>query len=356
MYCTGCGSPATPGDRYCSACGMAVAESSEERTVPNRANEPTAWTVVDLQGRTRHGEGLRSSPSDAQAQGVPSRLWIVISLLGLVGLVIVVPSLLLLVDSLTLFSFGNGFDTAFGVFVVALLLVPLVFGLGCLYLARRIQQGDRVARVLAIALCLSGGAACLLTGARDLGWVLAGLLALGVPAMLGLDPVVRRHFTGDEARHGAEPSAVVAARVLMVVVAGGMLLVGVLFLPLAVYEPSLAVYGVVDIAVSLGVIYLSRRMAAGDATARVLATVLAFVYLVDAIVAGHGEPGVILPVALALCVIGLLWLPASSRRYFAGLPRPGQPLLATVERVVDSAIAGAVTSIRGAAADGESTT
>ncbi|MGH9089956.1 MAG: hypothetical protein ACRDZR_01025 [Acidimicrobiales bacterium] len=287
---------------------------------------------------------------------MPPRLWIVVALLSLVGLVIVVPSLLLLVDSLAFFSFGNGFDTAFGVFVLVLLLVPLAFGLGCLYLARRIQQGDRVARVIAIVLCLSAAAACLLTGARDLGWVLAGLLALGAAGMLGLDPVVRSYFTGEDARYGAEPTGVVAARVLMVVVAVAMLLVGLLFLPLAAYEPSLAVYGVLQVVIALGVLYLSRRLAAGDATARVFATGAALVYLVDAIVAGHGEPGVILPVALALCVIGLLWLPDSSRRYFAGLPRPSRPLVAAVERAVDSAVTGAVTAVRGVAANGGSVT
>jgi hypothetical protein len=354
MYCTGCGSPVARGDRYCPTCGSAIVSAPGNRSASNGVTETSPPAAVDLQPKIRPPEGLWSSLREPPARSVPPRLWTVIVLLALVGVVIVVPTLFLLVDSLALFSFGNGFDTAFGVFVMVLLLVPLVFGLGCLYLARRIQQGDRVARVLAIVLCLSAAAACLLTGARDLGWVLAGLLALGTAAMLGLDPVVRSHFTGEDARYGAEPSGVVAARALMVVVAAGMLLVGVLFLPLAAYEPSLAVYGVLEVVIALGVFYLSRRLAAGDTTARVLATGLALVYLMDAIVAGHGEPGVILPVALALCVIGLLWLPDSSRRYFAGLPRPSQPVVATVERAIDFAVAGAATAVRGARGEGGS--
>ncbi len=127
------------------------------------------------------------------------------------------------------------------------LLITLVLGLGCVYLARRVQQGDRVARVLAIVVCLTIGSACILTSARDLGWVLSAVVALATAGLLAFDPAVKAHFLGEDAAYGAERSAVVTARVLLVCVACAVILVGIMFLPVGAYEPSLIAVGLIAV-------------------------------------------------------------------------------------------------------------
>lgn len=359
-FCTECGSPALSGAQFCSSCGAHVLDQPQVRgdddpieTSSERQPADADRTTVSVNATTDRWPRSQSRWAQAGPGLLPIRLWVVIGLISLVGVAIAIPSLYLLFTSLPLLAVG-GEGTLLGVFVLVLLAIPLVFGLGCLYLARRIQQGDRVARVLAIALCAAGAAACFLTDARDIGWVIAGLLALGAAALLGFDPVVIAHFRGDDATHGAEPSAVVAARTMMVFVAACVLMVGVMFIPLGVYAPSLFAYGSIDVAISLGIFYLSRRLAAGEATARVVSSGVALVYLVNSVIAGHGQPGVILPVGLALCVVGLLWLPPSSRQYFGTLQRPRQPLVAAVERLVDSFVGAAFAVMKGSTPTGGS--
>jgi hypothetical protein len=279
------------------------------------------------------------------------RLW-TIGLLAAVGGLLVVVSIYLLFNALPLLGDG-GFGIALGLFIILLLIVPLVFGCGLLYLARRLQQGDRLSRVLAVVTCAAVALASLLSGARDAGWVLAAILALGVILLLTIDPVVRAHFSGPDARYGSEPTPVVAARALMVVVAGCDVFVALGFFVLSPYAGSLAGWGVVILTVGISVFVLSRQLAAGSTTARVLTTGLAAVYLVLSLFAGHGEPGVILPVALALCIPCLLWLPNSSRKYFTGLDRPTAPLILAVEHTLNSVSSSLVGTFH---ADGPPTT
>ncbi len=273
--------------------------------------------------------------------GIPSpprQLWGVIGTLFAVGAVSVCWSLYWGYESLSLFSDGS-MGVALGAFLLVVLAIPLCFGLGSILVGRRLQAGDRVARVVAVVLYASAAAAFLLTGVRDLVLVLVAFACLGIAGMLTFDRATRAHFTGVEARYGAEPSTVVAARVLMVAVGCGMFLVGVMFLPLAELEGILALYGVIEIGLALLVFVVSRRLAKADRSARVVATALVIAYLIVALVGGHGQPGVILPVVLAIGVIGLLWVPGASRRYFESLPVPTQPAFAAIDRSIAAALA-----------------
>ena len=153
----------------------------------------------------------------------PVRLWAVITVLGIVGAlsagwavywgVQVAPTL-----------FDGGLATELSSFVLVLLAVPFVFGISSIYLARRLQALDRVARFLAIALCLSAALAFLLTDVRDALLVVVALACVGLALFLLLDPVVRSYFKGAD----FEPEPIVAARVLSVLVACAMFLVGVM--------------------------------------------------------------------------------------------------------------------------------
>ena len=271
---------------------------------------------------------------DGTSAPLANRLWTVIGLLAAAGVLLIGVSLYALWQIHPLLS-GGGLLFYLGLFIVLVLLVPLGLGGLLLYLARRLQFGDRVARVVTIVLCIALAAACLLSAARDLGWVLTALLAIAVVVLLTADPLVRAHFTGEDARYGAEPSTVVAARTLMLLVAACEALVGISFLVLGVFLHSGIFWGIVFLAIAGAIVFLSRQLARGDATARVLTTGLALVFLILSLIAGYGYPGVILPVALSIAVVGLLWVPAESRRYFAGMARPTHPVILNIERSID---------------------
>jgi hypothetical protein len=68
----------------------------------------------------------------------------------------------------------------------------------------------------------------------------------------------------------------------------------------------------------------------------VITSLLAVVYLVTSFLAAHGEPGVIIPIGLAVGVVGLLWLPNRSRDYFRQLERPSVPIFLIVESALDN--------------------
>jgi hypothetical protein len=334
--CNSCGAVHQQGS-YCPDCGalvprdelpLAHAEEAKSGLLVSRPGQSPDGTIM-----SRFTESLKIAP------GAPSpsvRLWIVIGLLAAVGALLTGVTLYLVVETLPLYGDG-GLGVAIATFILLVLTTPLIFGLGLLYLARRIQQGDRLARVFAIVTCAAVALACLLTGDRDVGFVLTALLAIGVIVMLTLDPVVRAHFSGEDARYANEPIPVVAARVLMVVVAACDVLVAVSFFVLAPYAGGLVIWGVVIAAIAISVFVLSRQLAVGNSTARVLTTLLAAAYFLVALLAGHGAPGVILPVALALSIVGLLWLPSKSRSYFGRLERPTMPVLLAFESALDRA-------------------
>ena len=275
----------------------------------------------------------RTAPGAGRDVALPGRLWAVIGLLGVVGFVALAWSVYWAVQVAPLLGYPGGVG-ALGTFMLVMLSVPLVFGVGCMYLARRLYARDQLARVLAIVLCSSAGLAFLLTGARDAALVVAGLVCLGIALDLLFDPMVRAGF----ASSGPEPATVVAARVLVVIVAAGMLLTGVMLLTLAQFGSKLLVGGLLEVAFSGLLFWLSRRLKQGDATARVLVSGLAAAYVLLALAVGYGQPGVILPVALALCTILLLWVPGSSRGYFESLQRPNSPAVAAAEKMIENGL------------------
>ena len=227
FMCTSCGGEQENGD-FCMHCGASLSSNPPEGS--RSADTLSAAGLTEDTMLTRFTTSMKIKP------GTPPphpRLWAVIGLLAVVGGLLVVVSIYLLFNALPLLGDG-GFGIALGLFIILLLIVPLVFGCGLLYLARRLQQGDRLSRVLTVVTCAAVALASLLSGARDAGWVLAAILALGVILLLTIDPVVRAHFSGPDARYSSEPTPVVAARALMVVVAGCDVFVALGFFVLSV--------------------------------------------------------------------------------------------------------------------------
>ncbi len=259
------------------------------------------------------------------------RLWAVILLLAITGTLLVAVAIYFVAQTFSIFGLG-GFFSAIATFVLLVSLIPLLFGAGLFYLALRLKQGDKLARVLTVLTCSSIAVAAILSGSRDLGLGIIALMCVGVVLLLTADPVVRTHFSGPDARYAGEPVQIVSARALMVIVGVCVVIVGASFMVLAPWSGSLTIYGLIALAIGATVFWLSRKLAAGDASARLYTTALFVLYLIMAIIAGHGEPGVIIPVGLALGVVGLLWIPTASQQYFQELPRPTQPQLLAIEQ------------------------
>ena len=311
---------------FCSQCGAALPGPSQVETRAELRAEQTSHLGAPASRGVADLSRMLATP-------VPPRLWFVIVMLASLGVLLSGVSFYLITQTFQLFGFGS-LGISLGLFSLLLLLVPLVFGIGLIYLARRLHQGDRLARLLAVVVCIAVAGATLLTSARDFGWVLSGLLAIATAVLLTVDPVIRGHFSGIDARYATEPIAVVAARTILVVVGVCDTFVGLALLILSPYESSLVLKGIVMLAIAVAVFVLSRRLAVGDTSARVFTTVLAAVYLVLGFFVGHGAPGVIVPIVLAITVVGLLWLPSTSQQYFGEKSPPSIPALVRIDEIL----------------------
>lgn len=266
------------------------------------------------------------------------QLWVVIWLAAGVGAVAAVWSIYWAIRIVPVLGDGE-LGLVLGAFALGVLTIPLSFGVGSIYLARRMQAGDRLARLMAIVVYASAALAFILSGVRDLATVLVGIGCLAAVALLTIDPATKAHFSGEsESDHGGPPT-VVAARFLMVIVAGCIAIVGLMFLAFSTIDVALAIGGLIQVGVAALLFWLSRQLAHGNRTARVVSSGLALVYLVLNLLGGNEQPGVILPVGIALGIVVLLWAPAASARFFEVQPPPVQPAIAGIDRAVSGAIA-----------------
>lgn len=303
------------------------------------AASPTAGPALSAAGTK--GGGVSGAPS---APGkVPPMLWVVMVVLAAVGAATVALCAVVAIPALGLLGQGT-LGLALGVFFLLVAAIPFSFGAGCVYIAWRMKAADRLARILAIVTNLGLAGACLLASGGRLLIVFLALVCAGFAATLMFEPSTRRYFTGPAALHGAEPDAVVVARLLMVVVGAAMFEVGLAMCVLGIVFPTSLVYGALELSIGIGVFWTSRRLAHGDRAARVYATCLAVVYALVSLIAGRGGVGIVLPSALSTAVIGLLWLPPSCASYFAGLATPKVVAVAAIDRAVMQAVGG----VRGA--------
>ncbi|MDQ1394463.1 MAG: hypothetical protein QOF30_3440, partial [Acidimicrobiaceae bacterium] len=245
----------------------------------------------------------------------PRRLWFVVAIMAGMGLLTLIPVFTGVVAAMRAMGDG-GLGGALALFFLVILAIPAAFGVACVLLAVALSRGDRVARVLSVALSATIGVAVLFSASLTPAWlvVLSGCAA--TIGFLTLDVSVRDYFHGPGARGRAEPEFVVAARTLLIVLATCIGLVGVMYLPLGTIGGRFALIGLVMLAVATAVVVMSRRVGQGDPNARTVVTAVMAIYGLLSFVDGHNELSVLLPLGLAAAVVGFLWLPESSKSFF----------------------------------------
>ncbi len=275
---------------------------------------PTSVTVSlppAFSGFHRYVVGDRAVPEP------PVLLWLAVGLLGLAGLLVVLPSLWAFPDAFRLLDQGE-FGRALGQFVIVLLLLMIAFGAACFYLAVKLLQADRAGRILTIVLVASMGFGLLLGAELDTSVVLAILGCAGVLAILTMVDEVRDYFTGPHAAQSGISTSVVAARSLVTALGWVLGATGLGFVPLGNVSGRLVVIGLVMICGAVVAIKFSEDLLTGDENARFIVTGLMAVYVVAILAAEPEGAGLFVPIALAGSVVGLLWGPEDAREHFGG--------------------------------------
>jgi len=270
--------------------------------------------------------GVKSGAPPAPARGaVPPMVWVAAGALGVVGVLTVLFASGVAVVGFSLLG-GGDIGFAFGALALLVAAVPLEIGVVSIYAGWRLRAGDRVARICAVVITVGLAVALLLGSEGRLLVIALGLCSAGLAASLMFEPSTRAYFTGSAAAQGGEPDPVVAARLLMALVAGAVLLVGLGFLALSVVRGVFLLYGGMEIGIAVCVFVMSRRLSQGDGSARVYTTGLAVVYALIGLIVGEGAIGVLLAGTISVSVLALLWLPESSQIYFARLNTEREPL------------------------------
>jgi len=252
-------------------------------------------------------------------------VWVAAGALGVVGVLTVLFASGVAVVGFSLLG-GGDIGFAFGALALLVAAVPLEIGVVSIYAGWRLRAGDRVARICAVVITVGLAVALLLGSEGRLLVIALGLCSAGLAASLMFEPSTRAYFTGSAAAQGGEPDPVVAARLLMALVAGAVLLVGLGFLALSVVRGVFLLYGGMEIGIAVCVFVMSRRLSQGDGSARVYTTGLAVVYALIGLIVGEGAIGVLLAGTISVSVLALLWLPESSQIYFARLNTEREPL------------------------------
>lgn len=263
-------------------------------------------------------------PRLTRPSGLPAEVWLVVGSLCGAGLFTGVPVLRALPDAFELLTDGGLWDSV-GPLVLVLLIELGLVAAACFVLAWLLTQRDPVARLVAVA--VSGSLAFgLLVGDVLDGTSATVTLLCSLAAFVGLTllPGARACFASRPSP-GPSPRPVVAAEVLVVMLSGVLLAIGVAYLPLAPVELKFAVVGLVLIAISVAGFKVRRRLQTADTPARTLVTALMAGAVVAILVGTEGAftGPLYVPLALAVAVAVLLWLPQESQAYFGSAPKGG---------------------------------
>ncbi len=247
---------------------------------------------------------------------VPSLLWAAVGLLITAGVFVVIPSLWVLPDALGLLDEGS-FGRSIGLLLTVLLLLLISFGAACFYLSLKLLEADRVGRILTIVLAASLGFGLLVGDNKGTWEVLAILGCGGVIAILTLADEVTGFFTGPEAEQANVATSVVAAKSIVVALSYVLGATGLAFLPLGELEGRYVVIGMAMIAIAAVTFKFTGQLLPGDENARLVITGLMAANIVAILVfEPDGAASLIVPIALAGSVIGLLWVPEDARQHF----------------------------------------
>lgn len=265
---------------------------------------------------------LPQTESRQWALGLPTELWAVIGCLVVAGVLVAFPALQALPDTLKLVSAGSEF-LGFGLLALVLLITLMFLGAACIGLAVLLYRGDPVGRFLSIVSATSLAVGLALADGREQYGTLIMLASLAIVAVLWLAPNVRRYFSEQPSQ--PQPAPIVAARAIVVVLAGILGLNGLTFLPIGSLEVKVRLIGLLLVAIAVWSYKLSVRLGTGDPTVRAIVSVLMGGYVVAILLAGRRDPALLVPLGLSLAVVGLLWIPSDSERHFL-VPSARTPL------------------------------
>lgn len=266
-------------------------------------------------------ESLRRLEADRPEAPVPPELWAVIGLISLAGAMLLYQTVPALPDIVEFVFSSNPFKTL-GLFFAVFLIEIALLGIILLALAYALYCGDASARITAMVLCAALGVSFLLQQPERTNvenWVM--FLSLAITGVLALAPATRDWFASAR-RALPEPTTVAAARSIssVMAVALGMIALGIL--PAASYEGIFLLVGGGLCAVSVVILRKQGGLRAGDADARTLVSALMVGYIVLLLITRSEASAdtLVVPMALAAAVVGLLWLPAASQVHFGGDP------------------------------------
>jgi hypothetical protein len=298
----------------CAVCGTAVSGGSHICAPP--PVEATAATAQVVPPPPPASPAPWQSSLPAPFNTVPVEVVLIAALMAFAGVLVLWPTLKALPDVFNLLGSGNGLGFQFGLLLFTVWIVLALFGTSLLVLAWRLGHADRVARGLSYCLCGSIGAAILLGDQQGTQLVLVMLACFGAIAVLALVPRVQQFYAGGQAPQGDQPTSVVIARTLVAVWASCMTLVGAMFLPLGGLGSKFVLVGLVMLALGIGAFYANKRVGRGDQAARKVVTVGAALYALLTLIVGRSDPGLLIPLGIAVGIVWNLWRPEDARRYF----------------------------------------
>lgn len=266
-------------------------------------------------------DNLRRLEAGRPEAPLPPELWAVIGLISLAGAMLLYQTVPVLPDVVEYVFSADSFKNL-GLFFAVFFVEIALLGIILLALAYALYCGDASARLTATVLCAALGVSYLLqeqdrTNLEN--WVL--YLSLAIAGVLVLAPATREWFATAK-RAVPEPTTVAAARSISSVMAVALGMIGLGILPAASFEGIYLLIGGGLCAVSVVLFRKLGDVRAGDADARTLVSALMVGYVVLLLMTRSEASAdtLIVPVALAAAVVGLLWLPAASQLHFGGEP------------------------------------
>ena len=250
-----------------------------------------------------------------------------IALFAIPGAYIVIEVLRALPDTLRLFESGYALGFRIALFFLMILLLVAAIGAALLAVAWLLYLGRRVGRGLAYVVAGDVFVTIVLSDSRTTGQVVAAVAcAVGV-AILMFSPAVRDVFTGAAARDSDQPTSIVIARVLVVVVGYFLLLIAVLYFLAASIDSKYTVLGVLLVSLGVAAWLGARKLSFRDAQARMWLSLGAGAGIVLMLALGQRSTGLLEPIGLLAAIPVCLWLTPDARAWFGDEPID---LLATV--------------------------
>lgn len=332
-YCTSCGTHLPSHAKFCGSCGARVIQPMTD--APESApSGPTNMTSATVPPRDRSSalSGITKPPPPNRLVGppapsgsgrtvrvggvpLPAELALVIAMLWLSALLLIVPSLNLLPDAIGILDEGvpgRALGTLLLMAIVILIFAAAAYiGLGVLLL-----RADRVGRILTVAVSAALVIDILDADSKGADEIVVLLCSIAAIAILTTSPNVRAFLTGPESRQYAQPPVVAAARSLMLYMGWALEIVGALSLLVGDFDSKFYLIGIGLIALSVAVYGASRRLTSPDAAARNLSTALMGGCALLLVLSTGDATNMLLPLALLVAVVVLLWVPDSSRSYF----------------------------------------